>query len=66
MSPEENVTVVFHGFLNLKTREKLQLINEINRYFDSNDREPIRRENEAKFQQLDLSAPARPCQCCGR
>lgn len=63
---EENVTVVFHGFLNLKTKEKLQLINEINNYFDSNDREPIRRENEAKFQNIDLSTTAGACKCCGR
>jgi len=66
MPPEENVTVVFHGFLNLTTKEKLQLIDEINNYFDSNDRDPIRRDNEAKFQNIDLSAPANICKCCGR
>jgi hypothetical protein len=63
---EENVTVVFHGFLNLTTKEKLRLISEINDYFDSNDREPIRRENEAKFQSIDLSASGKGCKCCGR
>lgn len=63
---DENVTVVFHGFLNLTTKEKLLLINEINNYFDSNDREPIRGDNEAKFRDIDFSARAGGCKCCGR
>ena len=63
---EENVTVVFHGFLNLTTKEKLRLIGEINNYFDSNDRDPIRRDNEAKFESIDFGAAAKNCKCCGR
>lgn len=63
---DENVTIVFHGFLNLTTKEKLGLINEINNYFDSNDREPIRRDNEAKFQSIDFGATAKNCKCCGK
>ncbi|HEX8738234.1 MAG TPA: hypothetical protein VF721_23065 [Pyrinomonadaceae bacterium] len=63
---EENVTIVFHGFLNLTTKEKMQLISEINNYFDSNDREPIRRENEVKFGKIDFGAKAKGCKCCGR
>ena len=63
---DENVTVVFHGFLNLTTKEKIQLINEINNYFDSNDREPIRRDNETKFENIDFGARAKGCKCCGR
>jgi hypothetical protein len=59
---DENVTVVFHGFLNLTAKEKLQLVNEINTYFDSNNREPIRAENKVKFQNLDLSSTM--CKCC--
>lgn len=38
----ENITLVFHGFLNLTNLEKLKLVEEINNYFDSNNREPIR------------------------
>jgi hypothetical protein len=63
---DENVTIVFHGFLNLTTKEKLGLISEINNYFDSNDRDPIRRDNEEKFKSIDFSSPAKSCKCCGK
>ncbi len=49
---EENGTLVFHGFLNLSAKEKLRLTEEINRYFDSNDRDPIRAENETHLKIL--------------
>jgi hypothetical protein len=61
---EENVALVFRGFLNLTGKEKLKLIEEINVYFDSNEREPIREANEAKFKTIDLSSSG--CKCCGR
>lgn len=63
---EENITLVFHGFLNLSAKEKLKLVEEINEYFDSNDREPIRAENNEKFAAIDWNSPDRICQCCGR
>jgi hypothetical protein len=63
---EENVTLVFHGFLNLTAKEKLRLTEEINNYFDSNYREPIRADNETKFQSIDLTASERGCKCCGK
>jgi len=63
---EENVTVVFHGFLNLTAKEKLRLTEAINEYFDSNDRDPIRAENEARFKELDLSVQGKTCKCCGK
>ncbi len=66
MVMEENITLVFHGFLNLTAKEKLKLIEEINNYFDSNDREPIRAENEAEFTKLDLDSEGKSCKCCGR
>ena len=59
----ENITLVFHGFLNLTNLEKLKLVEEMNNYFDSMNREPIRAENEANFKKLDLS---KPCKCCGK
>ncbi len=62
---EENVTVVFHGFLNLPNLEKLKVVEMINDYFDSNDREPIRKENEEQFARIDFDA-AKKCVCCGR
>ncbi len=63
---EENVTVVFHGFLNLPNLEKLKLVEAINEYFDSNNREQIREANEAKFKNIDFDSPAKACTCCGR
>lgn len=62
----ENVTVVFHGFLNLTNLEKLKMVEAINEYFDSNHREPIRDKNEAEFQKLDLASTGKNCKCCGK
>ena len=63
---EENITNVFHGFLNLKNLEKLRLVEEINNYFDSTNREPIRLENETKFKSLVSNAATTICKCCGQ
>lgn len=63
---EENVTIVFHGFLNLTNLEKLKLTEEINNYLDSMNREPIRAEWEEKFKKIDLSASDKKCKCCGK
>ena len=63
---EENITVVFHGFLNLPNLEKLKVVEMINDYFDSNDREPIRAANEEKFRSINFDAPENKCKCCGR
>lgn len=63
---EKNITVVFHGFLNLTAKEKLKLVESINEYFDSNEREPIRAENEAEFAKIDFSVDESTCKCCGR
>lgn len=63
---EENITLVFHGFLNLSAKEKLKLVEEINEYFDSNDRDPIRAENDEKFAAIDWNLPENICKCCGK
>lgn len=63
---EENITLVFHGFLNLSAKEKLKLIEEINEYFDSNDRDPIRAKNDEKFAAINWNLPEKICQCCGK
>jgi len=62
---EENITVVFHGFLNLPNLEKLKVVEMINDYFDSNEREPIRAANEEAFAKIHFDA-ANMCKCCGR
>ena len=58
--------VVFHGFLNLPHLQKLKLVEAMNDYFDSNNREPIRKENEAKFAEINFDAPEKISKCCGR
>lgn len=63
---EKDITVVFHGFLNLPNLEKLKLVEAINDYFDSNEREPIREAYETEFKNIDWSAPESVCKCCGR
>ncbi|MBS1795748.1 MAG: hypothetical protein JSS81_17975 [Acidobacteria bacterium] len=62
----ENVTIVFHGFLNLTAKEKLRLVESINEYFDATDREPVRAAADAEFAALDPPAETRKCPCCGR
>lgn len=63
---DENITLVFHGFLNLTMKEKMKLVEAMNEYFDSNQREPIRDENEVKFKQINFETEKRVCKCCGR
>lgn len=63
---EENVTIVFHGFLNLSNLEKLKLTEKINEYLDSINREPLREKAEAEFRAINLEAGGKICQCCGR
>ena len=62
----EDTTVVFHGFLSLPNLEKLKVVEMINEYFDSNEREPIRAVWEEKFAAIDLSSPEKRCKCCGK
>lgn len=63
---EENITLVFQGFLNLTAKEKLGLVEAINEYFDSNERETIRAAWEEKFANFDLNSPEKKCKCCGK
>ena len=63
---EENIALVFHGFLNLTNLEKLKFVEEINNYFDSNNREPIRKDNAEQFQKIETNAANWKCKCCGR
>lgn len=62
----ENINLIFHGFLNLTNLEKLKLVEEINDYFDSNNREPIRKNNDEQFQKINMAAANWKCKCCGK
>lgn len=61
---EENVTMVFQGFLNLTNLEKLKLTEKINEFLDSMNREPLREKAEKEFHKIDLNG--KQCKCCGR
>jgi hypothetical protein len=63
---KDNTAVVFNGFLQLPNLEKLDLVNAINDYFDSNDREPIRAAADEIYEKIDRSASDFKCPCCGR
>ena len=63
---EENITLVFQGFLNLTGKEKLRLVEAVNEYFDSNEREAVRASWDEKFAALDLTTPEKKCKCCGK
>lgn len=62
----ENMTMVFHGFLNLTMKEKMQLVEAMNDYFDSTNREPIREANEVEFRKIEFDSVGKTCRCCGR
>ena len=60
----ENTTIVYHGFLNLSMKEKKHLVDAMNEYFDSMNREPIRETAENEFAKIDLEK--NKCPCCKR
>lgn len=63
---QQDTTIVFHGFLNLPNLEKLQLVEAINEYFDSNSRELIREASDKEFERTNWDSSASKCKCCGR
>lgn len=58
--------VVLHGFFQLPNLEKLKVVEAINEYFDSTDREPVRAEHDRRFEELNAADPGFECKCCGR
>ena len=56
--------IVFHGFLQLANLEKLALVNAVNEYFDSMDREPVRKAHDEEFAKLRVNEDFK-CPCCG-
>ena len=59
-------STVFHGFLQLPNLEKLEVVNAINDYFDSTDRETIRASADAEYAQLTADQTSNICPCCGK
>jgi hypothetical protein len=62
---KDKTTIVYYGFLQLAALEKLELVNAINEYFDSTDREPIRAKTDAEFSRLRRESSSFECPCCG-
>ena len=63
---KDETATVFNGFLQLQNLDKLELVNAINEYFDSIDREPIRAAADERFETIDRSESNFKCPCCGR
>ena len=62
---KDKTTIVYHGFLQLAALEKLELVNAINEYFDSTDRDPIRAAADEEFERLRNAGKPLDCPCCG-
>lgn len=65
MKLERDALIVFNGFLRLPTRQKMDIVNAVNEYFDSNDRDPLRKGYEDEMAEIRASADAPDCKCCG-
>jgi len=61
---DNDIAVIMHGFFKLPNLDKLKVVEAINEYFDSNDREPIRAAWEKAFAAIGLNET--PCVCCGK
>ena len=57
---------VIHGFLALPNRAKLQVVDAMNEYFDSNEKEKVRAGFEASFARSRSESGESKCVCCGK
>ncbi len=66
-NPTDDVAVVFNGFLALSMKEKGQLVEIMNEFFDNLDRrEALRTENEKAVADLIFGTADLSCKCCRR
>lgn len=61
---ENDAIIVIHGFLQLPNLQKLKVVEAMNDYFDSMEKEAIRAKHDAAFAGLDIDSI--DCKCCGR
>ncbi len=66
MKITDNIAVAFHRFLQLPNLEKLQMVEAINEYFDSNNKESIREENVVLVERIQGANGSDKCISCGR
>ena len=64
MDPES--ILVIHGFLALPNREKMKVVEAMNEYFDSTEKEKIRATYDEHFASLRIIENNVACKCCGR
>ena len=65
MMHDNNITVLFNGFLQLPNLEKLKLVNAIMNILIRMSR-IIRKENDEKFSEITFSNEGTKCVACGR
>ena len=63
---DHDAIMVLHGFLALPNREKMKVVEAMNEYFDSTEKERVRAEHEERFTSLQVLANNIECRCCGR
>lgn len=63
---DRDVILVLHGFFALPNREKMKVVEAMNEYFDSTEKERIRAEHDQRFESLGVTGKDIECKCCGR
>ena len=63
---EPTTLLVIHGFLALPNREKLKVVEAMNEYFDSTEKERVRAKYDERFELLDVIGNRIECKSCGR
>ena len=63
---DRDAEIVLHGFLALPNREKMRVVEAMNEYFDSTEKEGIRAEHDERFELLGVIENHIECRCCGR
>ena len=63
---QKEAIVVLHGFFQLPHLQKKKVVDAINDYFDSIDRDPIREKYDRHFAEISAADPEFECGCCGR
>lgn len=56
---------VIHGFLSLPNRAKMQVVEAMNEYFDSGEKEKVRARYDESFAELTTAGAKIDCVCCG-
>jgi hypothetical protein len=63
---DPDAIMVLHAFLALPNREKMKVVEAMNEYFDSTEKEQIRAGYDRLFESLGVIRNAIECKCCGR